>query len=244
MKLFTRKPLRVDCYTITEGLTRVAPIVKSTKVYPDWWRALPKEVPVSSLDVGPTMRTCYGFMNFFANSYALPMWSDLNIMVGARGTTSVSWSFASDDGRAYTTPAYQRGDVWPDTQYAHVSIQTPWRISCPEDFGWVYTQAVWHMDRPDDYIVGSGTIGFKYQHTAHVNLMIPRSDTPRVVRIKAGVPIMHLTPLTERSLDLQCHQVTAEEFIKLAPSKNITFTQRYAFNKRQQNLHCPMHKGE
>jgi hypothetical protein len=239
--MFTKK-ITLDCYTWLEGNAMTCPIQRGVKFYPDWWTSAPKSYWKTPLIEEPTVRTCVGVQRYFTNSFVMPLWSDLNIIVGPKADPTVQWQFADNQSLAFVIDERKRVGLWPDHEYAHLTIQAPWRFVCSHDIPWVYEHAMWHSTSPESLLVGPGVAGFKYQHHAHINTVMPRGAEPRMIQLRAATPLMHLIPLTEREVEIRVHQVSYSDLERVAPSQNVTFLNRYLFSKRARQANgCPMH---
>ena len=87
---FKPKKIHLDCFTNRNDVYTYFPIVKANKTFPDWWKNLPKNSNRS------TMKNCVGFLDYFKNSVALRLWSDLEITLKKDPMPIWSWEFSDD----------------------------------------------------------------------------------------------------------------------------------------------------
>jgi hypothetical protein len=62
--------------------------------------------------------------------------------------------------------------------------------------------------------------------------MFPRSSNTKIRQINFGDPVVHVTPISERPLDIRYHMVTPTEYDRFLFGKRITFLNSYRTYKR------------
>jgi hypothetical protein len=232
--LFRRKKLILDLFCENDPLDGLTAPDKASNFIPKWWLQLEREVEVSwSMKPASTMRRCPGFLDYFSNSVVLPMWCDFVIDVGAAGTTEYQYQFADNTSFAQEHQSWQRGDFLPDTKYQHLKIKSPWAARTKEDVNWVVTQPIWCFTTPESVFVPPAVLNFKYQRGTHVNMFIPRKENEaHRLDIPAGHPLMALTPMTDRPVELRRQIVDAEEFRKITKEYKYFFCNNYVKTAR------------
>jgi hypothetical protein len=227
-----RKKLVLDLFTCQQQVFDVAKPNMASQFFPDWWKELKTQIPDSHVVPQPTMRRCMGFVDHFKHGIIIPMWSDFRIEVGQIGTQN-HYALCSD---GYTPvvqhPTGQRGNFAPSDKYCNMKLESPWAVKCKEDIYFKWEQPTWNMKNLNAYVVLPATVEFQYQHSINVHLMFPRSTNPEVRQINFGEPIVHLTPITERQLDLRHHMVTPTEYDRFLFGKRITFLNSYRTYRR------------
>ena len=171
-----------------------------TQFWPDWWRGL-KEKNF------PTMKSCPGFVDLLRTTISVPLWRDYHITYDNRITNiQVPGVTSPEQGQEFYEyhPSEQYGDNFDN--YIHVKLKTPWITRCTDDTQFLMSDAVWHRKEFESFRVLTGQLEFRYQHTAHVNIFIPRSQQSRTLKLEAGVPICYLTPLTSRTVEIETLQ--------------------------------------
>jgi hypothetical protein len=102
------------------------------------------------------------------------------------------------------------------------------------------------MPSLSSYILLPGTTEFKYQYSMNVNVLFMKGATKTTHRLKFGQPLVHLTPLTERPIDLRHHMVTREEYNKYMQGEKLSNTNRYREYRRvreSEESKCPFGFG-
>jgi hypothetical protein len=177
-----------------------------TKFWPDWWRSLTRQ------DF-PTMKTCPGFVDLLKNTITVPLWRDYHITYTDK-IQNVSVPGVQDkqqmDEWVDIHPSEQYGNHYKD--YVHIKLKTPWITVCNNDTRFLMTDATWHRDEFENYRVLPGELEFRYQHSSHINLFLPKNDEPKVLELEAGTPICYLTPLTDQHIDIECKRINSEEW--------------------------------
>jgi hypothetical protein len=227
---FGKKKVVLHCYTDNQTLYDFLAPEKANKFYPQWWKDLEasyKEhrtpVPVA------TMKGCRGFIELYRNSIVLPMWSDLMVHVGDLKSKALTHAIMNTPTTAH--PVQQRGAWLPAKNYGHAKFDNPWIFHCDEPVQFMMSSPFYNLDKPEDLMIPPGILDFKYQQGANVNMLFDYREQARDVIIKAGDPVMMLTPLTEREVVIVKHKLSGVEF-KDMKQMPFTFSNQYGFNKR------------
>lgn len=212
-------PVYLDCYTHSRQVYELAKIKSADKVRPDWIAKLPPSIEHPRGD-NPnitfpenTMRMCAGVTDLYKNSFYLPMWEDVIIYVGPKGTERYQWKSVTPvtDVTVHAQP--QRGTFLPALEYQHLKIHSPWVLDCREDVNFLMLDPFWdgdpYSERP---FVPPGTANYKYQGSTNINSFIPRPPIgDKKVVLKYGQPMALIVPLTERKVILRHHLISRED---------------------------------
>jgi hypothetical protein len=99
--------------------------------------------------------------------------------------------------------------------------------------------SVWNQDSPEEVIIPSGVVDFKYQSSASVNMFFPRAQQTKQVVFAQGTPLLQMIPLTERKIDCKFHLVSTQDLQNL-DMPVLWFQQSYKKHKAAKGK-CPMH---
>ena len=192
-----------------------------TKLYPDWWRSLkePKDPhghgATAVHDIMPTMKTCPGFVDLLKTAIAVPMWKQMKITYDTEiRNIEIAGCISQDDlhEQVDTHPSIQHGDHFNNC--LHLKLKNPWQIVADQKKEFLLMDAVWHRRNHANYTVLPGKLEFKYQHSGHVNIFIPKSRSVKTLDIPAGDPICYLLPLTEHEIDINIETVSMEKWFQ------------------------------
>lgn len=233
MFFFKKKKIVLDCFTDSKFILDNFPITKSENYYPSWWKNLPKEYKEGD-NFWPTstMKRCRGIIDFYANTYTIPLWSDLMISIENKNIKSFRWQFADNTCGANVHATDQRGEWLKDT-HGHLKLHSPWQIKCKEDIKFSWISDVYNLNNDWPISILPGTVDFKYNSSTNVNLLL---EYPEIYKkeflIPAGHPIVMLRACSERQVVLKFHYVKTSEIetMKTVP----VFTNFYKFKKQ-----CP-----
>lgn len=238
---FKKSKIVVDAFTLNDVILNHYPIAPAIKNVPEWWKAVPAELPRDPMWplVGKnSMKKCVGFVEEYKRSYILPLWTDVTVEM-QRSQRGLESRYMCADGLS-TMETHDnsqfRGYVNPDL-YQHYKLRVPWIIYSKSDIFWNYNQASWHHgDWLGTLNILPGQIDFKYNHIAHINMLLKISDTGRTsMMLPAGLPMVMLSPRTEKEVDMRLHSVTMQEFNRMLYMPK--FTGLYKENKSR----CPFH---
>jgi len=230
--LIKNRKIVIDLFTNEQQVFDVAKPRIASQFFPEWWKELKIQIPDTHVVPQPTMRRCMGFVDHFKHGFIVPMWSDFRVEVGVIGTLN-HYAITSDN---YTPivqhPTGQRGSFAPPDKYCNLKLESPWVAKCKEDIYFKWEQPTWNMNELNAYVVLPATVEFKYQHSINIHLMFPRASNTNVRQISFGDPIVHVTPISERPIDLKYHMVTPTEYQRYLQGKRITFLNSYRTYKR------------
>jgi hypothetical protein len=243
MFFFKKSKIVIDCFTFSESIARFSPIDLAIKYTPDWWKELPNtfEAP-GTFWPSATMRSCTGFTDLYTKSIALPLWCDLAIAVE---NNQAFWQFSDQATIAVSHPPEQYGNYWPTNEYQHLKIDTPWIFRTKEDISWLWSCPTYNIRNLTDYTLLTGITNFSHIGTPNINLMLNVKENKKYI-LPVNHVMAHLTPLTEKKIDIRRHVLSSEEYNKRNNDihSRISFTGVYSKSKKLSQKHskCPFHK--
>ena len=232
MFFLRRSTIVVDCFVNSQPIHDLFPIRKANHFYPEWWKDLPKTFEVKSeFDVNvpvSTMKSCIGFINLYRNGFILPLWSDLIIEKDINGCR---YQFSSPDNQGIHDhdPAQYVGAFENST---HMKILSPWILKEKTGVNFLWTEPTWNnITLFENLNVLPGIMDFKYQHGSNINALIPNIDIKLL--IKAGEPLVHIIPISEKDVKIKTHVITENEYKKMnVGSYSSSFYHKYNTNKK------------
>jgi len=238
---FPQKKIVLDCFTSAPQVIDSAPIVPAIKIIPDWWRNLPSEViEEGRFSPTPTMKNCVGMIDYYKKSIAIPMWSDLSIKISENKV--YYWHFADGESSAGTHNLLVQANGFLN-DYAHIKLESPWLFKTKEDINWVWSFPSYNFPKSHELLAPPAIISYKHQHTTNMNLLI-HDDKPRTIFIPHGQPMMLISPMSDRKVEIVRHLVTQEEYRRLDyKATNLAFIKKHqkGINSRDKFSDCPFH---
>jgi hypothetical protein len=238
--LFPKKSIVLDCFTFDELALQTAPIAQAAKHLPEWWRKLPNTyLAANGFSVYPTMKTCVGMTDYYANSVAFPLWSALAIKVEKE---SYSWQFS--DQITEVLPHDMRNQatgLLPN--HGHIKITSIWKLKTKENINWIWSQPTYSFDESlSELKVLPGVFNFGLQRSTNINIVFP-TDRERLYNVPHGQVLAHLTPMTDKKIKIKRHLISKQEF-DLMWRQKITFTNtyRHIIKSKKKFSDCPYHK--
>jgi hypothetical protein len=164
----------VDCFTSNPMAFKHASIDSANKFLPDWWRQLPKPKD-DGFAPGSNMKLCRGFIDHYKNSFIIPMWSDLDIEVGPKGSGEWRYQFADEASELITHEPEQWGGLRNPSDIFHAKIMSPWHLRSKDSTMFMQTAPTYNIPvQLRGMEIMPGTIEFKQQSATHVIAMFDR----------------------------------------------------------------------
>ncbi len=223
--LFKSKKLEITFNTVHNQLIDLFPPVRLNKVIPSWF----KDLNNSNI---PTLRNCPGVTELFKDGIGIPMWRDISISYSGNKIDAINIPGVHRDAThefVVMHPDQQWSGAYPN--HIHIKLINPWLINTNRFAKFLMTDPCWHKNSPQSYTVPTGMIEFKYQHSAHVNIFLPITNSKKTVEFKAGEIIAYLFPTFSEDLDIKYRKINREEFFDLLPY-TWTFNKLYARTKK------------
>jgi len=205
--------INVDAFITEDNIEKLFPISESVKYIPSWWKNLPKQyysISDNGINVPTgTMRKCPGFIELYKKGLTIPLWSDVIISTDHNG-----WRWQSPYKGFNLEPhsKEQFGDSFDD--FFHVKFFSPWFMTEKTGVNFITTPAIWNISNLwNDVVIVNGILEFKYQNSTHINLFIKKAI--KEITFDAGMPLVHLIPLTEKKVKLKRHIISNEEYSKM-----------------------------
>ena len=192
------------CYTDSVEAMKYAPIQRSSKFIPEWWRTLAKnKTPFKT-----TMKHCAGLKYLYEKSFILPMWTEFVVLLNQRSSASVVGDRRTPVELHETT---ERGTFAPEDKNLHLKLVSPWVICCDEEIYCSWVPATWNNEQIYNIQVLPAIIEYKYQHETNVNILVKREIEEKNYKINLNQPLAHIVPMTDRKFKIVLHLVSEEE---------------------------------
>lgn len=213
------KPIKLEMYTWFGSLIDLFPPRLASSSRPDWLKAIP---PTNDASV----KHCHGVKDLYNEGVVVPSWADFDITIRPQGQPLVVSSV--DQLPEHSTPHPIDDTIWAHN-YVNTKLHTPWFFYCEEMIKWAVIQPVWEQQDPLEWLTVPGIIELKYQNQVNANMIFKRKEMPYGVKIRAGDPLTHLIPLSERPLEIEVKIMTQEDWSRKFNKWH--FTSRFWYHK-------------
>ena len=217
MIFFRRKTIVVDCFTTKNYVIEHNPIASAHKFIPQWMTDMRSTYKADGFIPVPTMKRCPAIVSMMTQGFMVPLWCDLVIGINPV-ERSFSWQFADKQTKANPHDVSQWGAFANPTVYGHLNIIAPWCIRTKQSIDFLWTNPFYNISMKEKYKIVPAITEFKHQHTANINMFIDKSEDGDIF-IKAGTPMAHVIPMTDRKVKIKTHLVDSLEYEKLKISK-------------------------
>lgn len=223
--------IHLDCFTDIEIYATDNPIKKASHFIPNWWKNLPnrKTSIVNGIEKElPTMKGCTGFLDLFSRGLIIPMWTDLYLKVENNRHNCLM----KNPSPTSTHPSYMFNDQYKN--HVHLKIETPWILKEKTGAKFFFTGCVWNtLEQYPKLTILPGVDEYKNQYSTNINAFLSLENQPYQYNIDAGTPIIHIIPLSEKTVVPHVHVLDSVEMKKLRGSElNYKFT-NWAIERRK-----------
>ena len=200
---FKKKPIELLCISKSPPVLEYAPVKKANKFIPQWWKDTPSSIhSPGAIHKSPTMKHCSGFVDYYNAGLIIPLWCDLALRIGPRGTMEYEYHF-SDKASSITSHApQQHNNYYNQFEYQHLKINSPWAFFCKENIKFVVTEPTWSFIKFKTIRALPGILNYKYQSGTNINLMLHRENDYQDILIPFLEPMLHIIPISDRPLKL------------------------------------------
>jgi len=212
MLIFSKsKKVIVDFITFDYKTYEYFPIDKSNKFIPQWWKDIPQEYGNNLFKTKAnrlnTLKRCPGFMDVFRYSYTMPLWTSCEIIVDDRAGEHGYSTFCADGSTIDSHPASQAGNFLTSNSLIHFKFNAPWYgySSKKRDLLWNWSPATWNNSSLlNDLIIPTAFRNFRGGTGTNIHTFM-NSEKSDVLYLEAGVPMIHMTPMTDKKVEVKCH---------------------------------------
>lgn len=233
------KPIKVKALTSSDNGMHLS-FAPETSFTPDWAKNLPT---YRSIDIARkiafgekppfNVRTCPGRFELHKKGIMLRMWSDLYIHVGPENTEDYRYQFADRQSMCESHPYYQYDTMCNEGEYLQLKIGSPWIFSTDESIDFLALKPAWEIKALQGLEILPGILNFYHQHSTNINMFIKRKEKEQEFLIKAGTPICHFVPLSDRRVIVESKAVSKASS-EWTSTKKVPF---YSFSKRTYRMH-------
>lgn len=229
-----KKTIIVDAFT-DNIIVAKNPISPTVKNLPAWYKKLKPTFDIN--DNGhklsfSTFKRCDGMLDLIGNSFTLPMWADLSVVVDENG--GYQWKYPSQH---CNFGVENHAEIQTDSAFSpfvHMKILSPWVLREKTGVSFYQTQAFYSLNElTGSVIMPPGVVNYKYQNSTHINMFLQRN---KHYLFEAGQGMTYLIPITENEVEIKTHVVSTQEYKQLSTPHNFKFMGSYKYFKGKS---CP-----
>jgi hypothetical protein len=179
------------------------------------------------------VKTCPGRFDLHKKGIMLSLWSDLYLTVGPEKTDEYQYQFADRTSSCESHPYNQYDSMCGENEYLQLKITSPWIFSTDESIDFLALKPAWELKSLQGLEILPGILNFYHQHSTNINMFIKRTKEKQEFLIKAGTPIYHFVPLSDRKVVLESKAVSKGSS-EWTSTKKVPF---YSFSKRTYKIH-------
>ncbi len=230
--IFKKSTIHLDFF-VSEEFAYVAeysPIVKASKLIPEWFKELQTLSPKRLLDDTSlifnhtkNVKYCPGINTTLTNGFIVPLWCDLFFE-----SEVDNWAYQFSDQKTEL-------DIHSNSQmtgcfddYYIAKIRTPWIGRSSKACAFISLPSIYHtgLDKPYREIHGFIETGSRYNILDNNSFLLFKKGSGKTI-IPLHTPLCHMIPFGGEKVEIKCH-VDTKEYNRLTSiySCPITFSAR------------------
>jgi hypothetical protein len=246
--LFKKKKLKFTGYTYYEFSQRLFPIQSAKKMLPPTFGEVPMyhsggdkiTCPYTKLTQAipftKTIRHCDGILDLWGNSMIVCAPFDLAINVKDNKVTFQTPEPESLKVVQHNPAQYDK--MFPD--YVNLKFVCPWKIFSNKSVNCMFTPAFYHFDKDlrESVIIPPGVVNYVNGADVNINFFVKKQFLQKIIHIKAGTPLVYITPMTSESYTIDT-ELQSREMWESTHSGFFAFKswyKQYKQNIRKENL--------
>ena len=205
MKKLFDNTVYLDFFTDNPNMHQYFPISQSRNYLPLWWKDIPS--PKASYDRMRSMKRCSGFMDFFKNTYTVPLWSEILVDIKNHDyyIEATDGSINSNDIKI-SHPPQQRKGFLAEPMFSHIKVPVNWRVESNKSLDIIVIPPTWINDPTfvNKINVLSASKNPSYDMSMHWHFMLNK-ETDCTFTIEPDTPMYHFVPITDKKVVVRTH---------------------------------------
>jgi len=229
-----KRPVELHFYTNDPLVYEYFQIDRGVKWFPDWIKNIDPALNEPNFSqYKKTIKKCPGVLELYKNSFILPLWTELGINIKNK---SVHISVSDNSTRIDSHADFQRGTFLPQAENIHLKIVSPWRTETKSSVQFLISACSFSSETLISQFHIPNAIR-SYNISAGNNIHAFISNHDQDISIEAGTPLVHIFPLTDKKVNLQCH-FDPEKFhyLEALQPNRFSFSGSYFAKKKLINL--------
>jgi hypothetical protein len=219
--IFNFKPNKivVDCFTPFKSVYDLYKIRKAISYFPEDIKSMDRYATVTNQQTNitqkvSTIKGCNGLVDIYKMGFIIPFWTDAVFQPKSHSEGKSALGLMPRDFNFDTHPPIQYQNLFDG--WLHAKLHSPWKIKEKTGVQFSWNGALWNTHKhAKNFLVVPGGLWFDTQTTSHVNVFINR-DVERF-ELNGGTPLVHVIPLSDKEVEVKCHFVSVEEYLKVDP---------------------------
>ena len=215
----------IEFFSTIPGVAEAFPIIEAKHYKPDWTKSVIKDLAEKKSKFGKEfhydsgrfthLAYCPGIFDLFKTGYIVPMWYDVNVKTETN-KPGFSWEIPDkhfgtlSDLKFIDTHNERISSLIPKrkgTINNIVKISTPWNVIVPRGLKLLCLP----ISYPDHYDYESTTGLLDPSQSSEINIQMNWNVENGTRLLKAGTPLMHIIPLSEKSFNLETRTATEKD---------------------------------
>lgn len=248
--------MKIEFFSEVEGLAESVPIINAKDYKMNWFDASRADYLNTLNDnKGLTFAHAYrcpGIFDLYNHGFFLPAWCDIRIETNG-DPSGFKWVLPNadlldlmEDKPIINTHSFdgvgKHIPVPPNTLRTIIKINSPWHVMAPKGVKFLINP----IPYSDDFTFTNATGILDPSISSEINFQLYWHNLNGVHTIKAGTPLIHMIPITEKKYELICRDKNARDELWIKKRKflnNFTFMLKRNYMKKSYEKHneskCP-----
>jgi len=219
---FKKKKIVLEGYTPYDYINRHFAFKIAKKDIPERFSEMPSYInapanytacPYTKLINGRKLHTikhCDGILGLWEKSYIL--YAPFDIAINIKNNKVEYKTTDSKEFQVVEHPTVQFDGMFPD--YVNIKIIIPWKLISNKSLNCMFSPAFYHLDTDirENVYFPQAIVDYKYVHSTNVLLFVKKQVDQKVIHIKAGTPLVYITPLTDEPIEFSMKTVDKQYY--------------------------------
>ena len=210
---FKKSKITVDCFTYSPAAYELYKIRKAVLFYPETIKKMSPTFTIKERHTNiskevPTIKMCTGISGLYTKGAIMPL--HLDYITQPQSHTNNETALGVTEHRwVDRIHKHDKEQFEPFFDgYHHVKFLSVWNMVEKSGLKFIWMPALYNLEEyqlNDKIIIPPGLTYYDEQPQSNINIFI-KKDAENFI-MKAGTPLIHIVPLTEKQVDWKCHMV-------------------------------------
>jgi hypothetical protein len=218
---FKKSKITVDCFTYSPAAYELYKIRSAKVYYPEHIKKLEAGIemrdPATNVPISmPTIKRCVAITDLYKKGFIIPFWMDF-VCNPIEHVQQRSELGATDPRHEHNIirhlPSQYPGIL---DNYLHIKFRGAWNFVEKTGVDFLWNPAAWNINNDvEKFVIPPGIINFKDQYETNLNMFFHKNAER--FTLSAGTPLVHLIPLSEKDVEIKCHQISFQDWSAMVP---------------------------